>query len=811
MSNILDKLLEDIGAGSLLKSTAMELPSGFASADVINSVKRKKTKTDDDICKIEKQNIKIDCSKIRLRPCNNRSDYGVYWLREDEIYEHAAHMEDQAKYKPSALNAGQKKIWDYISNNKTSIVLIQAGPGCGKTYTLKTIAYGMAPTRFDTIIFKHDLLESFKYNSRRFTVASFVTAVLGIRYFNYLALDKLLSSSITEYDFMLVIISMIKRSALPSMMGSIVLFDEYTIVSKPILLLTMILLEYHGIGAIICGDKNQLQNIFNSKHAPISSYTLAASFAKQQFTLNVNERCSDTAYNNLIAYISQYSSGRRLDAYAYAMVSVIFLRQLIEPQNYHHLHLAGTHQELSDLAHSLVCNNQYATDFYAIDQSNLRKRAGIVRAVPGLHPTQALLDYNARIANNSPPKVDKFLPYIPLVVGARYYVFKHSEHCQGVLQSINPDNTLTLKMDNGTYRIVCRSTRDAVLFGEHRLFLMNGELGKLYAYPVYPANFMSIHKCQGCTITENLDLMLHNTQYQGLYVALSRVTDPKQIARVVIPDQISHIVSSIINFKHHVEGRQVTSEELQQGMINYMFYNVNGCLDPFLTIITDFILSTDVNLKRELRDKIITLAKSCPTKILSFDDHTAGSANNLLTMSMIIKYRDVFLAVSCLDELDRNVWLHEYILANSELRTLLPSNFVINSVPVSQFENRELNELIKLANLTEAYSMEMSTIEYIKSKSTQAIRRSEEDRKSNKKFVISSLDTHLFYESSEFCAKIYKKLTSGDAVSDVWLIEELDYMLGSFGNETTSQPEKTIDRADRSKIQQLLVKRRRKI
>lgn len=705
------------------------------------------------------------------------------------------HTRELATYKPDTLNVGQKKIWEYISKNKTSIILIQAGPGCGKTYTLKTIAYSMTPTtKFDAIIFKHDLLESFKYNSRRFTVACFSMKLLNIQYYNYLALDKLLSSTITEYEFMLVIISMLKKGCLPNMKGGIVLLDEYTVVSKPILMVIMILLEHHNVGAIICGDKNQLQNIFNSRHAPISSYSLASSFAKQQFSLDFNERCLDTTYNEFVNYMSQFSSSNRLDNYAFAMISAIFLRQLIEPHNYNHLHLAGTHQELSDLTHTLVCNNKYATEFYSIDQSNLQQKRthGSVAASPVLKPTHALIEYNARIAKNEPPRVDKFLPYIPLVVGARYYVNKHSEHHQGVLTSINPNNTLSLKMDDGSNFTVGRSTNDAVLFNEHRVFLLNGERGKLYAYPVYPANFMSIHKCQGCTITDQLDLMLHNTQYQGLYVAISRVKDPKQIARVVIPDQISHIVSSIVNFKQHVEGRQVTISELKQGMTNYIFYNVNKCFGPFLPIITDFIMSTDIDLKRTLRDKIIVLAKSCPTKIITFETHKNNEeSNNLLTMSMIIKYRDIFLALACLNDIDRNVWLHEYMLANPEFYSLLPSNFVRNSVSCSQFENRrQLNELTKIANLNESYSMKMSTIEYIDSKSKQTIHTSRADQIANEKFRIKTFAPNLFRETSEFCAKIYKKITDADEISDSWLMDELQYMLTQFENETTSCPEK---------------------
>lgn len=783
-----------------LTSQEIQLPDNLplASEDVLEP--RKKIKklnnsfaNDGNCCKferIEKKNLDINLTRLRLKPVSSRHSSETFSIQEGEVYDKSEHNCELDRYKVENLNTDQRKIWDYINKNKTDIVMIQAGPGCGKSFTLKTIAYNKKDTKFDTIIYKLDLLASFKLNSRRFTVAKFVMKMLNMKFFQYKAFDKLLSSKITAYEFMLVIISMLKRANLPNMQDGIVFLDEYTIVSKPILLIILMLFEYHKIGAIICGDRDQLQNIYNSKHAPLSSFKLAASFAKQQFQLHINERCSDVAYNKIIDYISQFSSSLKLDGYAYAMVSAIFLKQLIEPPDYHQLHLAGTHQELADLIHMLVCQNKYPTDFYTIDQSRLRDKDNIVQSKPALQPTKALIDYSARIANNEPPKVDKFLPYIPLVIGARYYVLKHSEYSQGILKEINPDNTLEMEMDNGSTIIVGRNTNDAVIFDQHREFLLNGELGKIFAYPIYPANYMSIHKCQGCTITANLDLMLANTQYQGLYVALSRVTNPAQIARVTIPDQISHIISTIINFPQHADNIPITVEDLKTGMINYVFYNVNRDMTPFVPLISEFILSTDVTLKRSLRENIISMAKNYPQTILQPVDSVKDETSNLLTMSLIIKYRDVFLALSCLDEIDRNVWVHEYLLVNPEMSCLLPKDFIPNSKNISQFQIKELNELIRMADLNESYSLEMSTLEYIEQKSKPVIRMNEKDRIKHNKFVVKAKDEYMFYENTEFCAKVYNKLINEGSTTESWLIDELNYMISNFRQDITVEPQK---------------------
>lgn len=790
-----------------VKSEAITLPEFIhvPSTDIISSVNKRPSTTDSgafaNTTKRNKTDVESDCQYIvrkdfgtwvlHLHSIDLRKKTQSFHICEGEVYNKCEHDGELKQYKVATLNADQKLIWDFVRQNHTKIIVIQAGPGCGKSYTLKSIAYNMPKDiKIDTIIYKNDLLSHFKYNSRRWTVAKFVMTTLGLTYYQYKAFDILLSSKITSYEFILVIVSMLKRAKLPNLKGGLVFLDEYTIVSKPILLVTLILLEHHKIGAIICGDRNQLQNIFNSRHATLSSHKLAASFAVRQFHMHINERCSDVAYNKIIAYFAKFSSDKKLDAYAFAMISAIFLRQLIEPPNYHQVHLAGTHQELADLAHMLVCHNKYPTDFYAIDQSRLRDKDHIVQAQSTLQPTNACLEYNAQILNNELPRVNKFLPYIPLVCGAKYFVNKHSQFSQGILEAINRDNTLCMKMDDGSRLIVNRNTSDDVIFEPHKEYLLAGQLGKLYAYPIYPANFMSIHKCQGCTITDNLDLILHNTQYQGLYVALSRVTTPTQISRISIPDQISYIVSTIINFPQHAVNKEITVEDLQSGMMNYVLYDVSRDITQFATLISDFILSTDIKFKTDVRMKIIDLSRNYPKSIVNISEPPTDTSSNLLTMSLIIKYRDVFKAVACLDEIDRNVWIHEFLLVNPEMACLLSPDFKPNSAPISQFEFKAVNELTKMADLNNTYTLEMSTVEYIDLKSKAVIRMNEDDRKANKKFMVKSKDEYMSYESSEFCAKVYQKLSNKEPITESWLIDELKYMTTVFRNDITEQPKK---------------------
>lgn len=764
----------------------------------------------------------LNLDAIRLRPIIPRRlpGWSPSLLDKTEIYDCNVHRREIEQYRCENLNSDQLKIYKYVLENPKNIITIQAGPGCGKSFVLKSIAYNHT-CDIETIIYKNDLLSAFKYNSRRFTVAKFIMQTLKLSYYQYMSMDLLLTSRMDSYEFTLIIISMLKKADLPDIYNSIVFLDEYTVMEKQFLLMILILLEHCKIGAVICGDRNQLQPIHNSKHAILSSYAMAEAFSTKTFTLSKNERCENSSYNKIIEYFSEFSSNQQLDTYAYAMVSAFFLRQLIEPPKYTDIHLAAKHQELSDLAHMLVCNNAYHTEFYFIDQSNVRDRAAGKSVLIAPAP---VLAYNTRIMENKTPKVDKFLPYLPLVVGGRYYYQKHSD--QAIVTLVNIDvekNEMMIQTDQGDLIAVTRSSNyDSVIFEQHRDFLLDKVPGKIYNYPLYPANFMSMHKCQGCTITEDLDLLLNSTNYQGLYVALSRVTDPKQIHRITIPNQISHIISTIINFPQYCRYKSKSTnlndgeknntindddekiidspsvDDVRDGMINYIHYEISNNqsdLSRFSLLASEFLLSNDVDTRISIRDSILDLVntKSYRKQILvqRCQIESIENPHSLLTMNVIIKHRHIILALSRIEEFDRNVWLHEFMLDDLDMLKLFPEMGIPNTENMSTFMKRDTNVMTSFAGLNNAYGIRNSTISYIESIAKTNIIVDPEEQQRNAKYCIKIVDSNVFVLTTEFCAKVYKYYEiEKKSCSSAWLINELNIMLEQQKDCKTFEPEK---------------------
>lgn len=739
---------------------------------------------------MERTNLGIETDKITLQPLittlslkNTINDIDM-----DDDLVILERLNDEALYSYEKLNQEQRIVYDYVAANPQDIITIQAGPGCGKSFLLKTIAYNLPNIHKHVIIFKHDLLYSFRHCAERHTVAKFIMQTLQINYFEYKALDKQISMNITSVEFMLSIVAMIKKAQLKNIKFSILFLDEYTIVSKPILLILLMILEYHKIGTIICGDKNQLQNIHNSQHAILSAHTLAKSFSRREFNLHINERCKDTAYNNFVNYFADFSSNRKLDNYTYAILSTVFINQLVQLPNYNSIHLASTHQELTNLIHTMVCNNKYHTDFYLVDQSRIQSEPNTV-----LQHTLATMEYlSSAKSNNEVPVPGKFLPYLPLVIGARYYILKHSEYSQGVLVEYrHEDGIIKMLYDNGTLQEFTRMSSKQVLFDEHCEYLMRNVepsedlRGTIYGFPIYPANFMSIHKCQGCTIRGELDLILNKTNYQGLYVALSRVTSPKQIARVTIPNQVSHLVSTIVNYPEHcIVNGQIGIDLIRERMINYKFYQIDNSIVRIVgEICLDFILAVTYEAKFELRQKLLDYLIEYQINFTILQNPTILEASdyNLITMSKIIKYRDVFRALACLNVLDYNVWLHEFILANPDMSLFLKiDGYGDVSNQKSMMENGSNSKcaLARFADWESCYPMDVSTKSYIRHFAKTNVHIEPTDQETSMKlFCIDNTSAPIYVETTEFCCKVYRKYENNEEITMRWLIDELNEML----------------------------------
>lgn len=702
-------------------------------------------------------------------------------------YYTAENAKEKTLYTVDRLNDEQKSVYLHMYDRPSDIVLIQAGPGTGKTFTLMALAHAWTrPTH--VVIFKNDLLHTFRNCAERHTVAAFCMSLWQINFYEWCALERQLSGSMSSEQFVAVVVGLLRKAVMPrSLVGSLVLLDEYTVIPKPVLFVMLALFRRHGVGVVISGDKNQLQNIHNSAHVgKCSSHDIASAFADRTFLLTKNERCCDGAYNRLVDYVSRYSSDRPLDKFGYALVAAIFHKKFMSSTTINDTHLASNHRDLTNTVHMMTVNGRYRTSFYHINASGARfpERVKGTLQPNGLYLPAVTVSY---MASGRP---GKYLPYVPLVVGGRYFVYKYSEHSLCTLEFINDDDhTVTLRADDGRLVKVGMGNCNDVVFDKHRQWILNGGVeiggggqgvGQLYNYPIYMANAMSIHMCQGRTIRDQaLDIMLNGSTYQGLYVSMSRVTSPRQINRVIVPDMPAHLVSTVINFPQLCRRDTLNVDELHACFGgNYLHYPIS---DPLLSAsvahwISSFFASREERARHNIRAglcKALEIAACTPVVL----NHAERSPNDRLgaTMTFVLRYRNAMMAAALLDPSDAAVWLHEFAandpLLETDRRTSESSRY--NGLGDDRYKTvREVSGVEKSGYRTHERE---NTLQYIyrHARWTEVVNGVPECA------YIASKDT-MVLRSTPFQSLVYGRLKAGLPVDADWLMEKLRLQMDSM-------------------------------
>lgn len=626
--------------------------------------------------------------------------------------------EDRANHKIDGLNEKQRRIYDYIVANIGSIVLIQAGPGTGKTHTLKAIAYALRMSS-SVIIYKHDLLKRFTHCSTKLTVAKLFMKMFSMNYPAYKAFTVQIGAHMSPQEFIYCLLTLLNTAHLPPFGKGLVLLDEYTVIQKPLLIVLLMLLKRYRITTVISGDCNQLQSIQLSQNNGITSYEIAQLFSDKVFSLDVNQRCPDPKYNTLIKYISKISTSRKMDASGYALVAAMFMDKLAATSNFTDLHIAGTHRELTRLIHMYVVNENIPVEFYSIEKDKRGvKNLGILEDEEEDQDAFDVMDASVLLPNgliqpsivtkyiaDQEPK--KFLPYLPLYIGNMYYIQSLKEQSQGKLIAYNEkEQTVTLRRLNGECVTLGKQKCTLVVPELHREAIMLKLSGEIINYPIYPANIMTMHKCQGCTIELPLDINLADTTYQGMYVAISRVTAPSGIKRITMPDMLSYLLSTIINFPEHVKPDfdDFTEEMLDSRMTNYQFYQIS---EPkqFVGLLSEFCNSRDERERIDIRRKLIVLSKSCMRKLLNLPEPI--DRQEMLAINQFVRDSDIFMRAAMIkNATDRAIWLHEFMRTNVKYSMMLqnPTCYRNNSLSV-------------YCTPSMAYPFNVSTIDYILSKS----------------------------------------------------------------------------------------------
>lgn len=755
----------DDDGGSCDINTDSEIRDGISDSDLSLLMRKQEKRTIDRKADDENEefnfNVKIITDRetgYRYNVPYNRIIKKRYEKLKRNIDDEIENLKDQrARYRMENLNEDQRVIFDYVIKNQQNITVLQAGPGTGKTFTMLTVAHYLAAEKkiANLVIYKHDLVDMYRLSTYGYTVAQFMMMLLRINFSEYVALERQLNANMSVERFMNIIVNFIRRCGKVNeqFTDRLLILDEYTVISKPLLFVLMMVLRRYNIGAVICGDRNQLQNIHNSTHSgKCSAFDIVSSFSHKVFNLSKNERCKDTQYNEIVNFIGKYASTETLDAWGYALVAAIFYKNIVRVPNVNDTILAKEHNMLTDLMDKLVKEYKIPTHPWIIESdldpqliqgrrlSNTGKEYipyPMERYMTAVSILSSVTDNTlsqSNIAELMKHCPGKYLVYLPIIKNNVYFLNDFSERslCR-VLDYAIQDNTVqsvrVLRLNDGREEIVRPVKCNTVMFEKHLSFLLNdgndtalSHHGNLINFPLYPAFSMSIYMSQGRTIGNNVSFILTRATYECLYVTVSRVTSFKNINAVHIPRNIQYLVSTILNFDL-LENRELNVRTLIDKFAsseNYIYYEIplsaTDIQHAALGVITGdtkeqrttaYRILCDLVNKQRPRSTVIT-----PKPLIGIGngDCVKREVESFHeTMSVMLKYKNTIMALSVLDQIDSCAWIHEFLRANVRKFITSHKNLVFAKEEGSVDATRSVN---RIANLTDYNTIVSSKEEY---------------------------------------------------------------------------------------------------
>lgn len=177
-------------------------------------------------------------------------------------------------YRIENLDVDQRKFFEIVKNRRNKCILLQSGPGSGKTFTLLTISNNLQlgneqtnqlSRKITTVIYKNDLLTNFNTFTQTLSNASFFMKLFKLNYFAYKSFSDNASTKLSPIETLFMIIDCLNVAKIELFSENLMIFDEYTVLPKLLLFVILVLCDHYDIQAIFSCDRNQLQTIERKK------------------------------------------------------------------------------------------------------------------------------------------------------------------------------------------------------------------------------------------------------------------------------------------------------------------------------------------------------------------------------------------------------------------------------------------------------------------------------------------------------------------------------------------------------------------
>lgn len=457
------------------------------------------------------------------------------------------------------LNKNQQflftKLHEIISNtftnddfnvNNPAFVLLDSPPGTGKSHTLVEFAKS-STLPISYIVFSNNLKQKVAHykNIVANTCCKYFLLALSITFDEYKELfleESIISTVYKIYSLVFKYIHVDNTHC--------VILDEYTVLSPWYLILLYWCARKYKFSIIFAGDKNQLNTIQVSKFHQGRNFSILELLCTTQLNLYNQVRITDKMYEEKIKKLKYILSDKDyvpLDFPILFTIFKMFQDKFYVTDNYDNIFLTYLHKKIKNRTLKFIQNKEVIKSPFICTNNN--DTSGV--------------DFNTEQHHN------KFLSYLPLIVGCTYIWYNEFTKTEVKLVLIN--NSEVYVNDEKTNKQYCLTKKNCIKIipeEQYNWIKESKNCLNVLQFPLTLAYTNTYHSAQGLTFKDKTIEIDLEGPLNAVYVGLTRVQKESQIHKIHTPFVFSLIYTNLQNDEYFYNISKLSAEQKYNLMLN---------------------------------------------------------------------------------------------------------------------------------------------------------------------------------------------------------------------------------------------------
>ncbi|QLI62448.1 Helicase 2 [Dikerogammarus haemobaphes nudivirus] len=428
------------------------------------------------------------------------------------------------------------------------IVILDAPGGTGKSYLVESIVDSLE-WEVVVIVKANKLIKLFKpsANLHVMSTCKYIMKTFSVDYQNAI---KLFNDELTIESMVMKIYNLLCNVTNPIQNMKLLVVDEYSLESPIFLLILSLATLKFNFNLLLIGDQKQQNTIQKSVYNTSSNYNLLSKFKITNLELEKQMRIKDAKYLKKVNLVRE-----KIDSATQTNGDVIldfsfqyFIFEIFKPYFF-------KNEDLCKVIYITDTHNKIRNRIIKIEQEAEKNNIKTLQA-----PFYVVEEAEEnKLSILKLPDNYKFLPYLLLVVGARYIFKTLDQEIIIELIEIHNDYILGLNLKTKTNCIIKKCIWSAFFHPcveEQFIWISSFTTCSILQYPLRPL-VLTFHSVQGLTFNneEQISFDLDVKTLNSIYVAISRICSDKQLCMIHSKYSLSFLYTMYKNDEYYYQLR----------------------------------------------------------------------------------------------------------------------------------------------------------------------------------------------------------------------------------------------------------------